>query len=186
MLKLSAQDGKRLADRLIDPPAPLFVDTTEESAPCPMGAVDDATAAYVASMRAPFELLRQAESQLAGLLVLATASRQAIAGHPMLDLGAEAIREAEEGIRAVRVPGRARHHHAHVLEAMRAIQAAIQAARRCLMRGDETAIDAVLGPLRAAHQNLLWATGALPGFEIVALSQACCAQHAAAKRPEQT
>jgi hypothetical protein len=185
MLKLSAQDGKRLADRLIDPPAPLFVDTTEAPAPCPMGAVDDATAAYVAAMRGPFEQLRQAEAQLAGLMVLATASRQAIAGHPMLDLATEAMREAEDGIRASKVPARARHHHAHVLEAMRAIQAAIQAARRCLLRGDETAIDRVLVPLRSAHQNLLWATGALPGFEIVALSQACCAQHAAAKRPEQ-
>jgi hypothetical protein len=38
----------------------------------------------------------------------------------------------------------------------------------------------VLGPLRAAHRHLLWATAALPGFEVVALSQACCAQHAAA------
>jgi hypothetical protein len=186
MLKLSAQDGKRLADRLIDPPAPLFVDTSEAPLPCPMGEVDDATAAYVAGMREPFELLRQAEAQLAGLIVLATASRQAIAGHPMLDLAAEAMREAEEGIRAARVPARARHHHAHVLKAMRSIDAAIRAARRCLMRGDETAIDAVLMPLRAAHQNLLWATGALPGFEVVALSQSCCAQHAAAKRPEQS
>jgi hypothetical protein len=175
-----------LADRLIDPPAPLFVDTSESPAPCPMGEVDDATAAYVAGTREPFELLRQAEAQLAGLMVLATASRQAIAGHPMLDLAAEAMRQAEDGIRAARVPARARHHHAHVLEAMRSIQAAIQAARRCLMRGDETAIDAILMPLRAAHQNLLWATGALPGFEVVALSQSCCAQHAAAKRPEQS
>jgi hypothetical protein len=185
MLKLSAQEGKRLADRLTDPPALPFADTTEAPAACPLGEIDDATAAYVAEMRAPFELLRQAEVQLAGLMVLATASRQAIVGHPMLDLAAEALREAEDGLRAVRVPPRARHHHAHVLEAMRAIAAAMQAARRCLMRGDETAIDAVLGPLRAAHCNLLWATGALPGFEIVALSQSCCAQHSAANRPEQ-
>src|SRR3569623_1128126 len=145
MQPLSAQDGKSMADRLIDRPVPLFVDTTEAPAPCPLGAVDDATAAYVAGMREPFEQLRQAEAQRAGLMVLATASRQAIAGHPMLDLAAEAMREAEDGIRAAKVPARARHHHAHVLEAMRAIQAAIRSARRCLMRGDETAIDAVLG-----------------------------------------
>jgi len=185
MLKLSAQDGKRLADRLIDPPAALFAASPEVPAPCPMGEVDDATAAYIAGMREPFEQLRQAESQLAGLMVLAAASRQAIAGHPMLDMAAEAMRQAEDGIRVARVPAPARHHHAHVLEAMRTIQAAVQAARRCLIRGDETAIDAVLGPLRAAHQNLLWATGALPGFEIVALSQACCAQHTAGRRREQ-
>jgi hypothetical protein len=68
-----------------------------------------------------------------------------------------------------------------VLQALRQIQSAIAAARRCLVRRDEAAIDAVIAPLRAAHQNLLWATGALPGFEIVALSQACCAQYATAQ-----
>lgn len=180
MQKLSQHDGKRLADRLIDPPD--FPLTDLPAAPAPYPAIDNATAAYVAELCDPFELLRQAEAQLAGLLVLATASGQAIAGHPMLELAAAAIREAEDGIRAAKVPAPARHHHRHVRQALREIQAAILAARRCLVRGDETAIDAVLGPLRAAHQNLLWATGALPGFEIVALSQSCCAQHAAAKR----
>ena len=185
MLKLSVQDGRRLADRLIDPPAAPFAPAPEAPAPCPMGEIDEATAGYVAELRAPFELLRQAEAQLAGLMVLATASGQAIAGHPMLDLAAEALREAEEGIGTTKVPERARHHHAHVRAALRAIQTAVRAARRCLKRGDETAIDAVLVPLRAAHRNLLWAMGALPGFEIVALSQACCAQHTAGRRPEQ-
>jgi hypothetical protein len=184
MLKLSPRDGKRFADRLIDPPDYAMADLPAEPAPCPATGIDDATAAYVAVLRDPFELLRQAEAQLAGLMVLATASGQAIAGHPMLDLAAEAIREAEDGIRAARVPLPARHHHIHVLQAMRDLQVAITAARRCLVRGDEVAIDAVLSPLRAAHQHLLWSTGALPGFEIVALSQSCCAQHAAAKRPE--
>jgi hypothetical protein len=180
--ELSARDGKRLANRLIDPP--VFPQTALPAEPLPTGEIDEATAAYVAVLRDPFELLRQAEAQLAGLMVLATASGQAIAGHPMLDLAAEATREAEDGLRAARVPAQARHHHAHVLQAMRAIQSATMAARRCLIRRDETAIDAVLGPLREAHQHLLWATGALPGFEIVALSQSCCAQHAAGKRPE--
>jgi hypothetical protein len=184
MLKLSAHDGKRLADRLTDRQMPLLADAPEVPEPCPMGEVDDATAAYVAALREPFELLRQAEAQLAGLMVLATASGQAIAGHPMLDLAAEAVREAEDGVRAAKVPARAGHHHRHVREAMREMQHAIEAARRCLMRGDEAAIDAVLAPLRAGHRHLLWATGALPGFEIVALSQSCCAQHAAAKRTE--
>jgi hypothetical protein len=184
MLKLSSRDGKRFADRLIDPPDFRPAGLPAEPAPCPAAEIDDATAAYVAALRDPFELLRQAEAQLAGLMVLATASGQAIAGHPMLDLAVEAVREAEDSIRAARVPAPARHHHIHVLQAMREIRAAVTAARRCLVRGDETAIDAVLDPLRAAHQHLLWSTGALPGFEIVALSQSCCAQHTAAKRPE--
>jgi hypothetical protein len=177
-MKLSARDGKLLADRLGEPPAPLSADTSEPPAACPMGEIDDATATYVSVMRAPFELLRQCEAQLAGLMVLAMASGQALAGHPMLDLAAGTMREAEDGIRAARVPASARHHHRHFKEAMREIHRTIEAARRCLKRGDENAIGAALAPLRAAHQHLLWATGALPGFEIVALSQACCAQHA--------
>lgn len=185
MLKLSARDGKRLADRLIDPPALSLVDLPAAPAPSPMANIDDATAAYVAEMREPFDLLRQCEAQLAGLMVLAMASGQAVAGHPMLDLAVETFLEAEDGIRAASVPGPARHHHVHMLEATRDIRRTIEAARRCLVRGDEAAIGAAVLPLRSAHQHLLWATAALPGFEIVALSQSCCAQHAAEKRPQQ-
>jgi hypothetical protein len=178
---LSTSEGKRLADRLGDLPTAPAGGVDAAPAVWTPANVDDATAAYVAAMRDPFELLRQAEAQIAGLMVLATASGEAIAGHPMLDLAAEAMREAEDVIRALRVPERARHHHRHVLQAMTEIQCAVAAARRCLVRRKETAIVAVIGPLRSAHQNLLWATGALPGFEVVALSQACCAQHATAR-----
>jgi hypothetical protein len=178
---LSTHEGKRLADRLNELPMAPAGHVDEAPVLCTPAKIDDATASYVSAMRDPFELLRQAEAQLAGLMVLVTTSGQAIAGHPMLELAAEAAKEAEDGIRAVRVPEPARHHHRHLLRALDEIVAAIAAARRCLVRRDETAIDAVLGPLRAAHRNLLWATGALPGFEIVALSQACCAQHATAR-----
>jgi hypothetical protein len=182
MLKLSARDGKLLADRLGEPPALAHVDPSEAPSDCPMGTIDDATASYVTAMHEPFDLLRQCEAQLAGLMVLAIASGQALAGHPMLDLAAGTMREAEDGIRAARVPASAQHHHRHLREAMREIRLTIEAARRSLLRGDEAAIGAALAPLRAAHQHLLWATAALPGFEIVALSQSCCAQHTGAKQ----
>jgi hypothetical protein len=185
MFKHAERDGKRLASRLIDPPEFPLAALPPEPVPCSAAAIDEATAGYVAEMREPFERLRQAEAQLAGVMVLAAAGGQAIAGHPMLNLAAEAVREAEDGIRATRVPAPAAHHHRHVLHAMRDIQAALTAARRCLVGRDETAIDAVLGPLRGAHRHLLWATGALPGFEMVALSQSCCAQHAAMKPARQ-
>jgi hypothetical protein len=181
MLKLSARDGKRLADRLMTEPhlapglepGPAVVD-------CGNARIDEATTAYVEAMQAPFDRLRQAEAQLAGLMVLAAASRRPVAGHPMLDLVAEAAAEAEDGIRTVKVPPQAQHHHHHVLEAARDIAIALDASRRCLRREDDAALDAAIAPLKAAHRHLLWATGALPGFEIVALSQACCAQHAPA------
>ncbi|HVY98847.1 MAG TPA: hypothetical protein VHA35_05060 [Dongiaceae bacterium] len=180
MLSLSSEEGKRLADRLGDAPA-LPAGGEAPAVPLDGGParIDDATAAYVAAMRAPFEGLRQAEAQLAGLMVLAAASGQAVAGHPMLEMAAEAVREASDGVRAARVPPRARHHHVHVLRALEEIEIAVAAARRCLVRRDEKAVAAAIAPLRSAHRHLIWATGALPGFEIVALSQACCAQHAA-------
>lgn len=186
MLKRAEREGRTWASRLIDPPALPIGDTWPDASPAAAcGApIDDATAAYVAAMRDPFERLRQAEAQLAGLLVLAAASGQAIAGHPMLDLASEAVTEATDGIRAVTAPEPAVHHHEHVLAAMRMLRLAVSAARRCLLRSDDAAVDAVLGPLRAGHRHLLWATAALPGFEIVALGEACCARHASARQPQ--
>ena len=180
MRGLSERNGRKLADRFSEPPALPLADAAPGVPPpdC-IAQIDDATAAYVAKMRAPFEGLRQAEAQLAGLLVLAAATNQAIAAHPMLDVAADAVAEAADGIRSITIPPRAEHHHAHVLQALEALRLTIAAARRRLVRRDAATIDAVLAPLRQAHQHLLWATGALPGFEVVALSQACCAQHAA-------
>jgi len=181
MRGLSERSGRKLAERFSEPPALPLADAAPDLPPpdCATKQIDDATAAYVAEMRMSFEGLRQAEAQLAGLLVLAAATGQAIAGHPMLDMAADAMAEAADGIRSVKIPPRAEHHHAHVLSALQALRLTLSAARRCLVRRDAATIDTVLVPLRQAHRHLLWATGALPGFEVVALSQACCAQYAA-------
>jgi hypothetical protein len=40
-------------------------------------------------------------------------------------------------------------------------------------------------PLRAAYRELQWAALALPGFEIVALSQGCCAAHGGGRMTNQ-
>jgi hypothetical protein len=95
----------------------------------------------------------------------------------MLELASDAVGDAESDVHSIKVPPCARHHHHHLMQAMRAITSAVTNARRILRPRDDPAIDAVLVPLRAAHQHLLWATSALPGFEVVALSQACCANH---------
>lgn len=178
MIRLSDRQAKRLGDRLNDPPA---LPGTGADTPIPQlqsAKLDDATTAYVVRMREPFEQLRQASAQLAGLLVLAASSGQAIAGHPMLALASEALEQAKDSIWSAAIPARAGHHHRHAVQAAKDLDIALAAARRSLVRRDEKAIDGVLAPLRAAHQHLLWATSALPGFEVVALSQACCAQHA--------
>jgi hypothetical protein len=141
--------------------------------------LDDATTAYVLAMRAPFDLLRQSISQLAGLMVLAAAGASSGAHQPMLERAVEARAEAEEAIRSASAPPRAAHHHRHLLRADRALAAALKASGRAIYKRDDGALDAIIVPLRAAHTEMQHAAAALPGFEIVALSQACCARPAA-------
>jgi len=142
-----------------------------------MDGLDEATLTYVLAMREPFDLLRQAAGQLAGLLVLAAAGGRSAAGHPMLPSAMAAAHEAGDAARAVRVPPRAQHHHHHLAQACRSIEQALDAARRHLHRHDHDAFDASLAPLKIAHRHLHWATVALPGFELVAMAEACCAGH---------
>src|SRR3569833_1940526 len=114
MPTLTAYEGMRLADRLIDGPALPLGGAADVPVNATKVEIDDATAAYVADMRGSFEGLRQAEAQLAGLMVLAAASGLAIAGHPMLDLASDAVRDGGVGILSIMGPPRARHHHVHV------------------------------------------------------------------------
>jgi hypothetical protein len=140
--------------------------------------LDDATTAYVLSTRGPFDLLRQAISQLAGLMVMAAAGAKSGAHQPMLERAIEARAEAEEAIRSTYVPPRAVHHHRHLQRANRALAAALKASGRGIYKRDDEALDGIIVPLRAAHAELQHAVAALPGFEIVALSQGCCARPA--------
>lgn len=145
--------------------------------------LDDATLGYVAAMRAPFDLLRQAAGQIAGVLVLTVSARRGAAGHPMLDLANTARREAADTLLRTEPPPRCAHHHRHLLAAMREIGAALAAARRNLRADDDAGTEAILAPLRAGYKDLQWAASALPGFEIVAFSQGCCARHPAPDPP---
>ncbi len=139
--------------------------------------VDDAVLAYVTAMREPFDLLRQAAGQIAGVMVLAVAGRRGAAGHPLLDLANTALLQANDAIVRTRAPVRGEHHHRHLGNAARGIGAALEATRRNLRAADDAGTDAILGPLRAGYRELQWAAAALPGFEVVAFSQGCCARH---------
>jgi hypothetical protein len=146
--------------------------------------LDDATTSYVVNTRVPFDLMRQANGQLAGLLVLAASGGRSAQDHPMLHLAEECLREALDGIRGIRPPPQAEHHHLHLLEAARAIRLALRMARERLHQRDDASMDAIMEPLRAGFRQLQWAAGALPGFEIVAFEQGCCASHPAIRRPD--
>lgn len=145
--------------------------------------LDDATARYVLHARVPFDLLRQAAGQLAGLLVLAAAGGSSAQDHPMLELAGGCVAEALDGLRILSPPDRGTHHHRHLLRAATAIGAALGSARARLHRRDDASMDAILVPLRTGFRHLQWAAGALPGFEVVAFGQGCCATHPAVSRP---
>ena len=131
--------------------------------------LDDATATYILETRKPFEDLRQVAAQLAGLLVLEAAGAREIPDHPMLAAAEELYADAIEGVRQARATARASRHHDCLLHAASEIRTALSAAQRSL------AIDPILIPLRAAYAHLQSAGSELPGFDMVAFEQGCCA-----------
>ena len=134
--------------------------------------VDDETAAYILQTRMPFEGLRQVASQIAGALVLsASGADTASPDHPLLDSALELYREAVDGVRAARPTKRARIHHRCLLDASTALGVALTAARTNLEA------DFVMVPLRCAYDHLRKGAETLPGFEMVAFAQGCCALH---------
>lgn len=170
---------------VVAPPA-LCCDAPPETAPTPemlSVALDDATVAYVVAVRPAFDALRQVAGQLAGVLVLAAAGGASVPRQPMLASALERWREAAGLIRGLRAPAPGRHYHRHVRGAAACIGRALTEARR-FQRHDDAALDAIMPPLRAGYQELQWAAGALPGFEIVAFQHGCCgASHPVVSHP---
>jgi hypothetical protein len=135
-----------------------------------MTGVDDATAAYILKTRKAFEDLRQIAAQLSGLLVLeAAGATSELPHHPMLAAADELWRGANEAARGANPTGRAKRHHEHLSAATARLRDALSAAQQSL------AIDPILMPLRAAYSHLQAAGRELPGFEMVAFAQGCCA-----------
>jgi hypothetical protein len=139
--------------------------------------LDDRTVAYILETRGPFEDLRRVASQLAGLLVLAAAgAKSATPEHPALAGARETLAEAGDRVRHTQPTDRSRRHHDHLLHAVRALETAAAAA--CDRRSGRTAgdIDLVLKPLRTGYAHLQEAADRLPGFELVAFANGCCAR----------
>src|SRR5262249_39363584 len=133
-----------------------------------------------------FDRLRQAEGQLAGLMVLAAAgSRTAAPDHPILASARATFEDGIDRLRRTMPSQRGRHHHHHLSEAAALIGEALARAERALRHPADAKADIgpALEPLKAGHRHLQWATTALPGFEMVAFEQGCCAVHAGLRRP---
>ena len=140
--------------------------------------LDDHTIRYVLETRPHFEELRQAVGQVAGMLVLAAAGAKTVTqDHPLLATAHATLGRVGDGIRAARPSARAAHHDRHLAAAVAALGMALGRAEADLhlQSVDRERIDPVLEPLRTAYRNLAWAARALPGFELVSFSQACCA-----------
>jgi hypothetical protein len=132
--------------------------------------IDDLTAVYILETRRHFEDLRQVSGQLAGFLVLsASGANSASPDHPLLPAARELHRAAQDGVRSARPTERARMHHRALLDSAAALAQALEAAKA----GE---VDPVLIPLRAADAHLRRASRELPGFEMVAFEQGCCAR----------
>jgi hypothetical protein len=140
--------------------------------------LDDATIAYVLATRAHFDGLRQAASQLAGLLVLAASGARSVTQeHAMLEAARQAYAEAADGLASVAAPARARHHHHHMSQAAAVIEIALREAGASMhdYAAGRRDVDAALAPLKAGYRHLQWAASALPGFELIDFQNACCA-----------
>lgn len=149
--------------------------------------LDGRTVAYVLKTRGHFDLLRQAAGQLAGLLVLAVCGVKAITPeHAVLTSAESAHAEAAAELRRLDdVPDRAKHHHHHLVLALDLIDVALARCRKDIAaygtgRRD---VDEALRPLKSGYAHLQHAAALLPGFEILAFSQGCCASHPAVQKP---
>ncbi len=142
--------------------------------------LDDKTLVYVMAARPVFDLLRDAAGQLAALLVLAAAGGRSAQDNPVFALARRAHAEAQDRIGVLRPGQQGAHHHRHLLACAQALGAACDEASRHLHTGRD---DKALTLLREALRQLHFAAGALPGFEVVAFSQACCAAHGFVGQP---
>ncbi|HEX4279092.1 MAG TPA: hypothetical protein VHZ74_27240 [Bryobacteraceae bacterium] len=129
--------------------------------------IDDQTTAYVLVAQTCFEDLKQVAGQLAGFLVLAAVgSTSGTPEHPVLKSAELVYRRAEDALKSLRVSKPARPHHAHLLRAAASLKTALSSTHR---RRD------FLPLLESAQAELLAASRALPGFQMLAFDRGCCA-----------
>ena len=179
-LEQTRQSLRRVEEQA--PSVPLFCAATpspENWTPnTPLG-LDDKTLAYVLAARPAFDLLRDAAGQLAALLILAAAGGRSAQDNPVFALARSALAEARDLIGTLRPGPYGAHHHRHLVMCADALAEACDGASRHLHKGHN---EKALTLLREALKQLHFAAGALPGFEVVALGQACCGAHGLAGR----
>jgi hypothetical protein len=139
-----------------------------------MPALNDELVAYLLDVRPAFDLLRDALSQAAAILLLiAAGSRDAVA-HPMLAVIETHAGEAREMLHTLKVPRDAWHGHAHLLASSNALDDALRAI------ADENRMH---HHIQRGLQELRFAASHLPGLDIVSGAESC-ACHASSRKAE--
>ncbi len=137
----------------------------------------DGSIAYAIGMQLPFECLRNAAAQLAGVLILAaTGSRAGSPDHPIVAVAVDNHQQAVDGMGVVKVPAESRHRHLHMIRASSLIADAV-VSFKSVTTWKHSNIDAALSLLIRGWAELRLASASLPGCEIVDLKHACCADH---------
>ena len=139
--------------------------------------LDGATLLYIEAAESCFEDLRQVAAQLAGLLLLsASGARSAGPHHPMLAVAADLFYAARDAtLRLTPRSPRAKHHHRHLQAASEKLAETLALLRT--MPPGRGGVTMSTQRLTRAWQELGHASRALPGFDLVDFSQACCAEH---------
>lgn len=145
--------------------------------------LDADTLRYVVDCGPLHNVLLRVLTQIAGFSLLIMTSRNA---KPAFDdpiiQARETLFQVSEKLRALKTPNEAGHHHHHMFEAAIALERGFDLLYACLKPGrDELARETLSRTLHAATDHLRAATKLLPGFEMVDLSEACCAVHAREK-----
>lgn len=166
--------GRRLVD--IEAPPAFSCEAVSSSAGSPP---DVATTQYMLATREAFESLRQVVTQIAAVLILAASKSRGWRDHPMIDMIERLRKDVRETVRSVAVPAGAAHVHHHFINAGHHVDEALAiiAARRATF--DDTALDAALASIQSAQREMQWSSAAVPGLEMIAFSQGCCAMHRA-------
>lgn len=143
---------------------------------------------YIADVEPNQELLRQLLTQLAGYSLMAMLRDPRLAHcRGSLETAEATLLRSREGLRALAVPGPARHHHHHLQTAYDALGHAYASAEICSRPGaTDGERDDLSRALRTATHHLRAATRLIPGAELADLGQACCAVHAATFQTEPT
>jgi hypothetical protein len=140
--------------------------------------LDDHLIEYIAAAEPCFDNFKRVAAQLAGLLILsASGSRHAGPDHPMVAVASDLNATAVDALKRLSPRGkRARHHHVHLEKASEKLAGVVEIIGSGHWSTERMTVPTAM--LKSAWVELDYASRALPGFELVDLSQACCAQHA--------